>query len=81
MEYMKVYEREQMIREQGEAIGEAKGEAQVVGIIRKMRETMSEEEIAEITGMDQRKVEKITGLLEKYPRESNEEIAVRLLSD
>lgn len=76
LEYMKVYEREKMIREQGVKIGEALGN---VRIIRNMKETMDTEQAAAVSGLDQAYVEKIFILIEKYPGESNESIAERLV--
>lgn len=81
LEYMKVCEREKMIREQGEKqgvkIGEALGN---VRIVRNMRETMSAEQVETATGLDKVYVKKIFELLEKHPEESEEKIVSRLIS-
>ncbi len=72
LEYMKVCEREKMIREQGENLGNVK-------IICNMRGMMNAEQVVAVTGLDQVYVKKIFDLLERYPEESGEEIASRLI--
>lgn len=93
LEYMKVCEREMMIREQGEKtgikivekrgikIGDEQGEIRGnVKILRSMKKTMNAEQVAEVTSLDKPYVKKIFSLLEKYPKESDKQIALRLLS-
>ena len=94
LEYMKVYEREKMIREQGEKRGEKRGERRGVKrgvkigetrsnvkIIRNMRETLNEEQAAKVSGLDKTYVGEIFELLEKYPGENDKKIAARLIPE
>lgn len=52
-----------------------------VRIVRKMRETMSAEQVVTATGLNKVYVKKIFKLLGEHPEESDENIASRLISE
>lgn len=90
LEYMKVCEREMMIREQGEAIGELRGKSEgkregtlqeKVRVIRKLSGMMETEKIAEIVELDGAELGRILSLIGTCPGESDEEIVSRLLGN
>lgn len=74
LEYMKVCEREKMIREQGETSGN-------VRIVRNMRKTMNAEQIVKVTGLDKVYVKKIFELLEEHLEEDEDKIVSRLIHE
>lgn len=82
LEYMKAYEREIMIREQGEIIGkrEGKREGEVRFVRIKLDRGMKPEEIADLLEMDVKYVERTAALLEEHPEENDEEIALRIIA-
>lgn len=77
LEYMKVYERERMIENRGETRGVVKGE---VKIIRNMSKSMESSEIAESSGLELKYVEKMLAYIRQFPKESDAEIAARMLA-
>lgn len=85
LEYMKVYERERMIESRGEARGEAKGKikGEILGemkFIRNMSKSMKPDKISESSGLDQEYIEKILTYIWKYPEETDEAVADRILA-
>ena len=85
LEYMKVYERERMIESRGEARGEAKGKikGEILGemkFIRNMSKSMKPDKISESSGLDQKYIEKILAYIWKYPEETDEAVADRILA-
>ena len=81
LEYMKVYERERMIESRGEAKGKIKGE--ILGemkFIRNMSKSMKPDKISESSGLDQEYIEKILAYIWKYPEETDEAVADRILA-
>ena len=81
LEYMKVYERERMIESRGEAKGKIKGE--ILGemkFIRNMSKSMKPDKISESSGLDQEYIEKILTYIWKYPEETDEAVADRILA-
>ena len=65
LEYMKIFERERMIREDGYTSGK---EAELIGIIRRKRgKGLSAKEIAEWLELDEVYVQNVVDLLEKNP--------------
>ena len=65
LEYMKIFERERLIREDGYASGK---EAELVEIIRrKQQKGLSADDIAEWLELDKEYVEKVMKLLEENP--------------
>ena len=65
LEYMKIFERERLIREDGYASGEAGKEAELVEIIRrKQQKGLSADDIAEWLELDKKYVEKVMKLKE-----------------
>ena len=73
LEYMKIFERERLIREDGYASGKEDGyasgkEAELVEIIRrKQQKGLSADDIAEWLELDKEYVEKVMKLLEENP--------------
>ena len=81
LEYMKIYERECMIREEGREEGYASGgEAAKIGIIRrKVEKGFSAPEIAEMLETEESYVNEVMHLLEKNEGASDLEIARKKL--
>ena len=77
LEYMKVYEREQMIERRGEKIGERRGEIKVV---RNMSKSMTPDQISEATGLEPEYIQKILMYIRNNPEESDAGIAARILA-
>ncbi len=71
LKYMKVYEREHLLESRGETKGEVK-------IIRNMSKSMKPDEIAGASGLDQEYIQKILAYIQKYPKESDSEIMLRI---
>lgn len=72
LEYMKIFERERMIREDGYTSGK---EAELIGIIRRKRgKGLSAKEIAEWLELDEVYVQNVVDLLEKNPDADDPEI-------
>ena len=76
LEYMKVYEREQMIERRGEKIGERRGEIKVV---RNMSKSMTPDQISEAAGLEPEYIQKILMHIRNNPEESDAWIAARIL--
>lgn len=84
LEYMKILERERMIREEGREEGRrdgyASGKAELIGIIRKKKEKgMSSAETAEFLEMEEEEIRKIFSLLDEDPDAGDLEIARKAL--
>ena len=84
LEYMKILERERMIREEGikegKRDGYASGKAELIGIIRKKKEKgMSSAETAEFLEMEEEEIRKIFSLLDEDPDAGDLEIARKAL--
>ena len=84
LEYMKILERERMIREEGikegKRDGYASGKAELIGIIRKKKEKgMSSAETAEFLEMEEEEIRKIFSLLDEDPDAADLEIARKTL--
>ena len=77
LEYMKVYEREQMIERRGEKIGERRGEIKVV---RNMSKSMTPDQISEASGLEREYIQKILMHIRNNPEESDAGIAARILA-
>ena len=77
LEYMKVYEREQMIERRGEKIGERRGEIKVV---RNMSKSMTPDQISEAAGLEPEYIQKILMYIRNNPEESDAGIAARILA-
>ena len=77
LEYMKVYEREQMIERRGEKIGERRGEIKVV---RNMSKSMTPDQISEASGLEPEYIQKILMHIRNNPEESDAGIAARILA-
>ena len=77
LEYMKVYEREQMIERRGEKIGERRGEIKVV---RNMSKSMTPDQISEAAGLEPEYIQKILMHIRNNPEESDAGIAARILA-
>ena len=77
LEYMKVYEREQMIERRGEKIGERRGEIKVV---RNMSKSMTPDQISEAAGLELEYIQKILMHIRNNPEESDAGIAARILA-
>lgn len=84
--YMKMEERDRLIREEGERIGKRQGEIMgetkmIVSIVRKM---LSKEDdaikIADNLGIEKEYARKIINLIKKYESESDEELAEIILN-
>ena len=84
LEYMKILERERMIREEGikegKRDGYASGKAELIGIIRKKKEKgMSSAETAEFLEMEEEEIREIFSLLDEDPDAADLEIARKAL--
>ena len=84
LEYMKILERERMIREEGikegKRDGYASGKEELIGIIRKKKEKgMSSAETAEFLEMEEEEIRKIFSLLDEDPDAGDLEIARKAL--
>ena len=84
LEYMKILERERMIREEGikegKRDGYASGKAELIRIIRKKKEKgMSSAETAEFLEMEEEEIRKIFSLLDEDPDAGDLEIARKAL--
>ena len=78
--YMKMEERDRLIREEGEQKGAARGEAKIVAMIRrKLEKNKSVIEIAEELELEADYVEKVTALLQEDPGRTDEQAAELLL--
>ena len=77
LKYMKVYERERMIERHGETKGEMKGE---VKIVRNMSKSMKQDQISVSSGLEPEYIEEILTYIRDYPKETDKEIAVRILA-
>ena len=73
LEYMKVYEREQMIERRGEKIGEIK-------VVRNMSKSMTPDQISEAAGLEPEYIQKILMHIRNNPEESDAGIAARILA-
>ena len=80
LEYMKILERERMIREEGKKDGYASGKAELIGIIRKKKEKgISSAEIAGFLEMKEEEIRKIFSLLDEDPDAADLEISRKAL--
>ena len=80
LEYMKILERERMIREEGKKDGYASGKAELIRIIRKKKEKgMSSAETAGFLEMKEEEIRKIFSLLDEDPDAADLEIARKAL--
>lgn len=77
LKYMKVYERERMIERHGETKGEMKRE---VKIVRNMSKSMKQDQISVSSGLEPEYIEEILTYIRDYPKETDKEIAVRILA-
>ena len=82
---MKVYERERIIERRGEARGETRGEARgetkgEVKIVRNMSKTMKQDQISVSSGLEPEYIEEILTYIRNYPKETDKEIAARILA-
>ena len=89
LEYMKVYEREQMIERRGEKIGERRGEIKgeikgerkgEIKVVRNMSKSMTSDQISEATGLELEYIQKILLYIRNNPEESDAGIAARILA-
>ena len=85
LKYMKFYERERMIERRGEARGETRGEARgetkgEVKIVRNMSKTMKQDQISVSSGLEPEYIEEILTYIRNYPKETDKEIAARILA-
>ena len=85
LEYMKVYEREQMIERRGEKIGERRGEIKgerkgEIKIVRNMSKSMTPDQISEAAGLEPEYIQKILMHIRNNPEESDAGIAARILA-
>ena len=85
LEYMKVYEREQMIERRGEKIGERRGEIKgerkgEIKIVRNMSKSMTPDQISEAAGLEPEYIQKILMYIRNNPEESDAGIAARILA-
>ncbi len=81
LEYMKVYEREQMIERRGEKIGERRGEIKgEIKVVRNMSKSMTPDQISEATGLEPEYIQKILMYIRNNPEESDAGIAARILA-
>lgn len=79
LEYMKVYEREQMIERRGEKIGEMRGEIKgEIKVVRNMSKSMEPDQISEASGLEPEYIQKILMYIRKNPEESDAGIAARI---
>ena len=92
LEFMKAYEHDIMMQEQGKAIGEAIGEARgkaigeargklenMIQVIRKLNKTMDKEKIADLLELDSDYVNRIMTCLNDSPGKTDTEIAIQML--
>ena len=80
LEYMKVCEREMMIREEGENYGRKEGQLEEkIRVIRKLSDTIDSERLGEIVELSKEEIDDIITLFRNYPEESDEQIAVDIL--
>ena len=80
LEYMKILERERMIREEGKKDGYASGKAELIRIIRKKKEKgISSAETAGFLEMKEEEIRKIFSLLDEDPDAADLEIARKAL--
>ena len=81
LEYMKVYEREQMIERRGEKIGERRGEIKgEIKVVRNMSKSMTPDQISEASGLEREYIQKILMHIRNNPEESDAGIAARILA-
>ena len=85
LEYMKVYEREQMIERRGEKIGERRGEIKgerkgEIKVVRNMSKSMTPDQISEAAGLEPEYIQKILMYIRNNPEESDAGIAARILA-
>ena len=85
LEYMKVYEREQMIERRGEKIGERRGEIKgerkgEIKVVRNMSKSMTPDQISEAAGLELEYIQKILLYIRNNPEESDAGIAARILA-
>ena len=81
LEYMKVYEREQMIERRGEKIGERRGEIKgEIKVVRNMSKFMTPDQISEASGLEPEYIQKILMHIRNNPEESDAGIAARILA-